>query len=283
VTSKVLRLFPSYDAEQSLEGLYLAHDLRSRAAGSDRSYVYANFITSLDGRIAVPSGSGPDVQLAEAITNPRDWRLFQELAVQADVIISSGRYLREHAQGAKQEILDLYIDPEVSDLRTWRTSKGLPPYPDLAVISARLDFPVPTDFHAASRRLFVLTPRSAPAEQVERLVAEGAEVLFAGDDSVHGARVVDLLRAQDCRLIYSAAGPKISHLLLADDVLDRLYLSLAGKLLGGAPFASIVEGPLLSPPPAFRLHELYWDREALDGAGQLFTSYDRLHANLSTS
>ena len=44
----------------------------------------------------------------KATSNERDWRLFQELAVQADIIISSGRYLRDYAEGQTQEILSVY-------------------------------------------------------------------------------------------------------------------------------------------------------------------------------
>jgi len=40
-----------------------------------------------------------------AIANERDWRLFQELSAQADIFLTSGRYLREWAKGQAQEIL----------------------------------------------------------------------------------------------------------------------------------------------------------------------------------
>ena len=46
----VIQLYPHH-AGHALEGLYLAHDLRRLAA--DRPFVYANFVASLDGRIAI--------------------------------------------------------------------------------------------------------------------------------------------------------------------------------------------------------------------------------------
>jgi len=61
--------------------------------------------TQLDGRIAVPHPTRPGLTVPETIANDRDWRLFQELAAQADLIISSGRYLRDWADGRAQEIL----------------------------------------------------------------------------------------------------------------------------------------------------------------------------------
>ncbi|MCJ7823769.1 MAG: hypothetical protein MUP44_02615, partial [Anaerolineales bacterium] len=120
MNDKILQLYPAPSREVSLRGLYLEHDLRAQAERLDRLFVCANFIGSLDGRIAVSTPSGKGVTLAEAITNRRDWRLFQELAVQADILITSGRYLRQYAKGVKQELLQIYADPQFEDLRDWR-------------------------------------------------------------------------------------------------------------------------------------------------------------------
>ena len=54
----VIRLFPGPGQELPLQGLYLNHALRQKAESLGRPFVYANFVTSLDGRIAVP---GPTV------------------------------------------------------------------------------------------------------------------------------------------------------------------------------------------------------------------------------
>jgi riboflavin biosynthesis pyrimidine reductase len=61
--------------------------------------------------------------------------------------------------------------------------------------------------------------------------------------------------------IYSGAGPKILHLLLIGSVLNRLYLTHATLLLGGQPYASFVEGPLLDPEANLKL--LIWNSGCL--------------------
>ena len=99
----ILRLFPQPVQELPIEGAYLAHDLRAHARMSGVPYVYSNFVASVDGRIAVPRQDGGRLTVPKMIVNERDWRLFQELAAQADLIISSGRYLREWAEGNVQE------------------------------------------------------------------------------------------------------------------------------------------------------------------------------------
>jgi riboflavin biosynthesis pyrimidine reductase len=100
-------------------------------------------------------------------------------------------------------------------------------------------------------------------------------VVTAGETAVDGGRLVQAMAGLGYRAIYSASGPKVLHLLLAAGVLDRLYLTLANRLLGGDPFSSIVEGPLLAPTVDMRLRSAYYDDFGLEGLGQLFLCYDR--------
>ncbi len=95
----ISRLYPDFAAGLPLAGTYLAHDLRNIPHRGEQPYFYANFVQSLDGRIAVAPEPGAAQAIPEQVANKRDWRLFQELAVQADVVLSSGRYLRDYAAG----------------------------------------------------------------------------------------------------------------------------------------------------------------------------------------
>ncbi|MEE8120881.1 MAG: dihydrofolate reductase family protein, partial [Anaerolineales bacterium] len=208
MNDKILQLYPAPCIEVSLRGLYLEHDIRAHAEGLDRVFVCANFVGSIDGRIAVPDPSGKGVTLAEAITNPRDWRLFQELAVQADILITSGRYLREYAEGAKQEILQIYDDPQFEDLRDWCLSRGVSPQPDLAVVSSRLDFDVPPALLGDDRSLLIFTTKSADPDRVQRLKDQGAKILFAGEESVDGRELCAHMTELGYQTAYSGAGPK---------------------------------------------------------------------------
>ena len=76
------------------------------------------------------------------------------------------------------------------------------------------------------------------------------------------------------RTIYSAAGPRVLHLLLQSGVLNRLYLTYDNRLLGGFPFAAVVEGQTFPTAVGMTLHSLYHDPQALDGLGQLFAAYN---------
>lgn len=271
----IWQLYPIPAQEVTLEGLYLGHDLRRQAELLDRPFVYTNYVTSIDGRIAIPRPSGGGMTVPKATANDRDWRLFQELAVQADVILSSGRYLRDYAAGKAQEILRVYDEPRFADLGRWRSERGLTAYPDLAVVSGSLDFPIPDFLTRDGRRVIVITNGASERSRRAELERQGARVIVAGDTDVSGRQAIDALGESDYRTIYMATGPRVHHLLLADNVLDRLYTTVAHRLLGGQPFSSLVEGPLLEPAVGLRLHALYFDPHALDGLGQQLICYAR--------
>jgi riboflavin biosynthesis pyrimidine reductase len=274
----VLQLYPLPAGEMVLEGLYLGHNLRARLAERDEPFVYTNFVVSLDGRIAVPRADGNGMTVPSAIANERDWRLFQELAVQADVILSSGRYLRDYAEGNAQELLEVYENPAFADLKQWRLDQGLPQYPDFAVISRSLDFPIPEALTKGARNVIIATTADADPKRKAELEKQGARVIIAGETGVQGRPLVDGLAALGYGMIYNATGPLVHHLLLADDVLDRLYLTHANRLLGGKPFDSVVTGSLLENAVGMRIDTVYLDASGLNGLGQMFVAYDRVRS-----
>ena len=272
MSKSVLQLYPLPSQERPLTNLYLSHNVRQYGL-ADRAFVYANFVVSLDGRIAIPHSTKPGVTIPKQIANERDWRLFQELAAQADVIISSGRYLRDWAEGRAQEILQV-DDPRFADLRDWRRQQGLPPQPDMGIISASLDFPIPPVLTAGGRKVIIFTTANPDPHRVSEIKKQAGRVIVAGNESVAGEQMVHYLAALGYKTIYSSAGPKIMHLLLAGGVLDRLYLTHANRVLGGDPFSPIVEGGLLGTAVNLTTHTLYHDPHGLDGLGQLFACYD---------
>jgi riboflavin biosynthesis pyrimidine reductase len=268
----LIKLFPRPVTEIPLQGTYLAHELRSAVSAAGHAFVYANFVASIDGRIAVPGPYGEGLQVPEAIANERDWRLFQELVAQADVVISSGRYLREWAAGRAQEILRV-DDPRFADLRAWRQVRGLPPQPDIAIVSRSLAFPIPEVLTAGGRRVVFFTAADPDPARVAEIETRAGKVFVAGDKGVNGGIMVERLTDLGYGTVYSAAGPRVLHLLLAGRVLDQLYLTHANRLLGGDPVATILEGPLLEPAVDLKIETIYLDPAGVDGLGQLFLSY----------
>ncbi len=266
------QLYPLPSRQVPLEGLYLGHNLRT-AGEPDKPFVYSNYVVSLDGRIAVPHAERDEMTVPEQTSNPRDWRLFQELAVQADAILTSGRYLRDYAAGHAQEILNVYDNPRFTDLKDWRLERGLDEYPALVVISRSLRFPVPDVLISGGRRVLLVTTEQADPDRLRELSGK-CEIHQLGKERVEGGRMVDRLHSLGFRLVYNSTGPRVQHMLLAGAMIDRMYLTHANRLLGGESYATVVEGPLFDPAPGYRLHTAYHDPAALDGLGQLFLSYE---------
>jgi riboflavin biosynthesis pyrimidine reductase len=270
----IIQLYPLPGQERPLKGTYLDQQLRQYGQTRGKTFVYSNFITSLDGRIASSPPTQPGLTVPQNIANKRDWRLFQELAAQADLIISSGRYLRDWAEGRAQEILQV-DDPEFADLKAWRLAQGLSPQPDIAIVSGSLRFPVPKVLTAGGRKVIFFTTANPDPERVKEIEAQAGQVIVAGENSVSGEKMVRQMTELGYKIIYSAAGPQVLHLLLAGGVLDRLYLTTANRILGGRHVSSLVEGTSLSPAVDMALNTVYLDPYALDGLGQLLLSYQR--------
>ncbi|MCB9106084.1 MAG: dihydrofolate reductase family protein [Anaerolineales bacterium] len=269
----ITQLYPLPADERPLKGTYLAHHLRQYSQASGRAFVYGNFVVSLDGRIAIPHPTRDGLTVPKVTANDRDWRLYQELAAQADLIISSGRYLRDWADGRAQEILQV-DNPEFADLKAWRLAQGLQPHPDIAIISGSLQFPIPDVLTAGGRKVVVFTTANPDPERVREIEAKAGQVFVVGEKSVQGDQMVAQMTELGYTTVYSAAGPQVMHLLLAGGVLDRLYLTHASRLLAGRPFSSIVEGDLFASPVDMKLNNIYFDPHGVAELGQLFMSYD---------
>ena len=270
----ICRLYPAPQKNIQLEGLYLDHLLHQRGK-DDVPCVYSNFITSLDGRIAVGESGRATHTVPEAITNPRDWRLYQELAGQADILITSGRFYRQSSTGEAQDILPVGNQPAFADIRSWRIEQGLQAQPDIAIMSGSLDIPLDALKPYRSRRLIVVTGAGADKKKGQALLDHGIEVVHAGTGrQVDGRLMVDRLAASGYRSIYAIAGPAVFSTLLHARVVDRLYLTFACALLGGYVFDTLTRGEPLVPAQGMRLSSLYHDIHAAAGAGQLFAMFE---------
>ncbi len=274
----VLELYPDPGKRHALQGLYLGQLLQSaRRREQQGPFIYSNFISSLDGRIAIPGPDRNSHQVPPAIANRRDWRLFQELAAQADLLITSARYFRQAAEQEAQAELPVGSAPEFDDLRAWRISRGMSPQPDIAVFSASLDIPLESIRLYADRNFYLITGEMAHAEKLRQLVdASHAQAITCGE---RGQVDASLLRTRLSELgyqrVYAIAGPGVLHTLVQGNALDRLYHTTAHCLLGGTRFDTFVWGALLEPPVCMPLRAMYLDAQAPQGAGQTLAIYDR--------
>ena len=265
------RLYPAPPVERPIKGAYLAHDVRALAS-LDRPFIYANFVSSLDGRTSQIDRESGRIRPPRAISSEDDWRLYRELAAQADAVVTSSSRLTAMLAEGRDEI-ECVEGLAEGDVGAWRSERGLPPQPSCIVLGKTFDFPV--ESLLAKRRCDLVLMMGALADR--RLAAQlrdsGIDVRFGDHRWVLAGDVVAMARARGFRTLYLIGGPDVLYTMLDAALLDRLYLTQALVTIGGRDYDTLVRGDLLMPPPDFRLHELHL-RAATDDAPEiLFASY----------
>lgn len=276
MSEQLYRLYPPpYQAVQ-LRGLYL--DLNLQALGSsEEPFVYANFLSSLDGRIALEDDAG-EAYLPKSLTTRNDFRLFLELQAQADCLIVHGGYLRALQAGKLGNILQIGAHEEGRDLIDWRLSKGLNPQPAIVIASGSLDFVLPDSILAHGQACLIATGESASPEKRAYWQDRGLEVITAGSVAmVEGAPLVKILGDKGYKSIYLVAGPHMLDTMVRDGKLSRLFQTVTHQLMGGVSFRSILPGPELGDLGRLHMRSLYYDSLNPAGSGQWFAQFDTVN------
>ena len=274
----LLQLYPQSPQlrEVPLRGLYLAHRLHELAP-SGLPFVYGDFVTSLDGRIALCDGPSGQSRLPKSLTSDSDLRLLLELHAQADCLITNGGYLRAIAQGRLDDILQVGSVPDHQDLAAWRQANGMRPQPAICIASASLDFAIPESVGRHAQQVFVATTRQADAARRRDLERRGCEIIVAGAGPyVEGRPLAEALAHRGLRSAFLLAGPRMLETMVRDKVLARLYVTLTHQLLGGETFRSMVEGAELHAAGRLKLTALYLDSGSSNRTGQLFAQFEPL-------
>lgn len=270
----VIRLYPAPMEAASLHGLYLKKNVRRQIAPGE-VFVYTNFVASLDGRVAVRGLGKRRAVVPDAIANPRDWRLYQELSAQSDVIVVSGGHARAMAVSKSLYPFPFKAPADTCDLKQWRLRRGLSESPALAILSASLELPIGQLAVDLTTDLYCLTGNAFTEGRRRDVEAAGATVIRAGPSAtVTGDGMVAGLCREGLYVIYSVAGAGFMRALLQDHVLDRLYLTQVDRFVGGASFDSLVRGEGLSPPVDATLVSLYQDGADILPASQTYAIYE---------
>ena len=268
---KLLALYPDSGKNINLQELYLGH--RIHTLGSiEEPFVYANFLSSLDGRIALEeSGKNSPPYIPKHITSASDFRLFMELHAQADCLITHGGYMRALSEKRLGNILQV----KNNDLITWRQNNGLKAQPAVIIASASLDFPMHPSLHENQQDVFIATGRNADAERIRYWQDLGYSILMTSEDRiVQGAALIQQLKFLGFKSIYLIAGPKMLDTMIRDKQLSRLYLTITHQLIGGLDFRTVLTGPPLAEEGNMKLKSLYFEPDSPSGSGQFFMQFD---------
>jgi len=275
MTKQLIQLFPPASEQVDIKGLYLAHNIH--LLGSCESpFVYANFLSSLDGRIALEDAIEGSTFVPKHLTSASDFGLFMELHAQADCLITHGGYLRALSQRRLGNILQIKDDA----LMAWRHEHGLKPQPAVIIASASLDFPMHESLLNTSQQVYIATGKNADPEKVDYWQQQGFTVLFTGAEQlVQGAALVHELGKLGYRSIYLIAGPQMLDTMIQEHQLSRLYLTITHQLLGGKDFRTLLTGSVLGQEGNLSLEELYLEQNPAPEAGQFFMQFSARSEN----
>ncbi|HKI59726.1 MAG TPA: dihydrofolate reductase family protein [Mariprofundaceae bacterium] len=237
-----------------------------REAGEGDIHIYSNYVASLDGRISRFNPETGDFEVPNSLANARDWRLYQELAAQSDILITSARYFRQLATGTAQDMLP--VGSKFEALKQWRLDQNLKAQPDVVIISNSLDIPIDAIEQLQDRSIFVFTSEHAPQGKRTLLESHGVTVVVAGERSVEGGCLRGRLIDSGFKSAYMIAGPQVHRMLIEADVLDSLFLTTRFRLMGNEKSHGFCEGEL-SQSSALKLNSLYLDSEG----EQVFAHY----------
>jgi riboflavin-specific deaminase-like protein len=216
----------------------------------ERPYVIVNMVSTADGRATLEGRAG-------AIGNRADRELFHQLRTRTDAVMAGAGTVRvEHYRR-------LVRDPQ---LRAQRERDGLRPDPLAIVVSGRLDLPlddVPLLGDPDSQVAIV----TRSAGEIAGAAAELHYVRSPGDALDLGAALGELRSRLGVRSILCEGGPTLNGALLAEGLVDELFLSLSPKLTAGPAPLTIVAGEALPDPVEM---ELLW---LLESEGHLFLRY----------
>jgi riboflavin-specific deaminase-like protein len=225
-------------------------------APADRPFVYVNMIMTLDGRTAVDGRSS-------ALGDEADLETLLELRTQADAVLIGTGTLR--AEGYARLIGN-------SSRRTRRVSLDMAEDPIAVLISRRFDIPWEAGlFQAPEQPVLIYSGAEADVPDVP------APVEVVALSSL--ADVLADLRRRGVRTLLCEGGPTLNRSLLADGLVDELFVTVFPLLTGDDSEETIIAGGRLPEPAGLTLlsvrqagSELFL-RYAVTGgsAPQLFT------------
>ena len=266
-------LFPPNPTPQPLESLFLAHHLE-RQGSAAAPFIYASYIMSLNGVIATTDDQDRQQHPPELVDR-RDLHVLCTLMAQADCLITNGSYLRDLQRGNLGNLLQLPSASEFQHLNAYRSEHLGGPLPSVLVVSRSLDFAIPQAIAEHGQTLHVLTTADAPQERITALRDQGVEVRVSTDDGqVESPAILHALQELGARSAYLFCGPMLNATLMRAHQVQRLYLTWAHLLLGGAGNPNLALYLPFGECRALEMRELYQSPSSPEGPAIWFGCFD---------
>jgi riboflavin-specific deaminase-like protein len=205
----------------AVDEVYGNLDLAARAP-ADRPYVVLNMVESLDGRTTIGGHVG-------SLTSAIDQQIVYQLRTQAEALLVGAGTVRNERYAN-------LMPP------------GVGPQPLVVIVTATVDLPRDLPLlQEPDTRIVIATPADATLGFDHLAQVEYLRVPGEGGSADCGALCAELRSEYGIRSVVCEGGPSLNESLLAADVVDELFLSLAPLLVGGGERALVDAAPSQVP------------------------------------
>ena len=223
-----------------------------------RPLYYANFLNSLDGRIATYDKKNNCLLTPSSIKNKIDFILFRQLHAQADCLVTNTHYINGLNKGYYGDILSL----NDSCLDQWREKNKIQKQ-KIIILSNSLSFPINKKLEKYKERIIILTT-SKNKKKLSSLKSNGYTVIRCAGKNISENQLNKYVIKYKFKSIYFIAGPTIVEQMISKNLLDRLYLSTSISMVGTENYDSVIRGNFLKKSIKLELIEMYMYTEKKD-------------------
>lgn len=209
---------PDFDLPASLTAAY------GGRLGFEATRLFANFVSSVDGVVALPDGGESGHIISQG--SLADRFVMGLLRACADaVIVGAGTFRKSPGQLWHP---DAIYPQGAAAFAEARTRRGLPPKPAFVLVtgSGLVDATQP-----AVRDAIVVTT-AAGAERLGAHLPATTRVLVLGSTPIRLTELVARLHSEGLRVLLTEGGPSLVAALVAEELLDELFLTLSPSLFG---------------------------------------------------
>lgn len=210
----------SFDLPDELAAIY------GGALGFAERRLFANFVASVDGIVALPTLLESSHLIAAG--SEHDRFVIGLLRACADAVLIGAGTL--HGSPRTRWTAEQAYPPAAEFYAELRRRRGCPPQPTLAVLSGsgRID----PEHPALGERSLVLTSEQGAAQLGRRLPRSAAIVPIGDHPPLDPVLAVETLRAGGHELILCEGGPLLFGQLVTAHLIDELFLTLSPVLAG---------------------------------------------------
>lgn len=243
-------------SEGEVRGGVLPADLRARYAAplsialrTDRPTIVANFVSTLDGVVALDRIGVSGGREISGGFEPDRFVMGLLRATGDAVLVGAGTVRASRTHGWTPAHAH---PPSLGGYAQWRSQLGLTAASPVTVIVSASGSLEPRDIPADPGTSVIVVTTESGARHLRRLPrADHVEIASLGDGpSIPVDTVVAFLHERGFRLVVSEGGPSLFGELLAARVVDEVFLTLAPHLAGRSAASarlSLVENVALAP------------------------------------